>query len=470
MEFFFNQLPVVTLLCMSVIVICAILFHAKFTDKAAHNGPSILTTMGIFATFFGIALALWHFNTADIQASLPSLLNGLKTAFLSSTLGILFALTLKGREYVWGVQAAADDAQLTGDATAADIVIQLRKVTDALVGREEGSLISQIKLSRQDSNDRLDALKAAQTEALAKLSELGSKALVEALRDVIRDFNQKLTEQFGENFKQLNSAVGKLLTWQEQYKGIVETTVQKFGEVGALMAKATADYSALVERSEAFTKAADDLKTLLTTFTSEAGRLQTVSEALAKLLRSAEGSLPQVEQKVLALTSQLTNAVMENQKQVGTALAENATAIQSTIRFTHESMVSAHTEHSAQFAELVAKTKERITAVTSQLANAVTENQKQIGTALTENATVIRNTLQSANENMSTGLKEHSTKITELVAKTREQVTVLDKALSEELEKSLVSLGRQLTALSAKFVEDYKPLTEKLRRVVEMAR
>jgi len=116
------------------------------------------------------------------------------------------------------------------------------------VGSEEGSLISQIKLSRQDSNDRLDALKAAQTEALAKLSELGSKALVEALRDVIRDFNQKLTEQFGENFKQLNTAVGRLLAWQEQYKGIVETTVQKFGEVGALMTKATADYSALVER------------------------------------------------------------------------------------------------------------------------------------------------------------------------------------------------------------------------------
>jgi hypothetical protein len=293
--------------------------------------------------------------------------------------------------------------------------------------------------------------------------------LVEALRDVIKDFNQKLTEQFGENFKQLNSAVGHLLTWQEQYKGIVETTVQKFGEVGALMTKAAADYSALVERSEAFAKAAEDLETLLTTFTSEAGRLQTVSEALAKLPRSAEGSLPQVEQKVLALTSQLTQAVSENQKQVGRALTENATAIQSTIRLTHESMASAHREHSTQSAELMAKTKEQITAVTSQLANAVTENQKQVGTALTENATAIRNTLNSANENMSTGLREHSIKITELVAKTKEQVTVLDKALSEELERSLVSLGRQLTALSGRFVEDYTPLTEKLRRVVEMA-
>jgi len=62
------------------------------------------------------------------------LLNGLKTAFFSSTLGIFFALTLKGREYVWGVESAADDAELTGDATAADIVIQLRESHKRLGG------------------------------------------------------------------------------------------------------------------------------------------------------------------------------------------------------------------------------------------------------------------------------------------------------------------------------------------------
>lgn len=217
------------------------------------------------------------------------------------------------------------------------------------------------------------------------------------------------------------------------------------------MAKATADYSALVERSEAFTKAAEDLETLLTTFTSEAARLQTVSEALAKLLWSAEGSLPQVEQKVLALTSQLTNAVMENQKQVGTALTANATATRNALQSVHDTV-------SAKTLEL-----------TSQLTQAVTENQKQVGRALTENATAIRNTLQSANESMASAHKEQTSQIAGLVQKTKDQVTVLDKALSEELEKLLVSLGRNLTVLSERFVEDYTPLTEKLRRVVELS-
>jgi hypothetical protein len=61
------------------------------------------------------------------------------------------------------------------------------------VGNEETSLITQIKLMRSDTNDRLDALKAAQLQALQELSKMGSQALVEALRDVIKDFNAKIT-------------------------------------------------------------------------------------------------------------------------------------------------------------------------------------------------------------------------------------------------------------------------------------
>jgi hypothetical protein len=46
----------------------------------------------------------------------------------------------------------------------------------------------------------------------------------------------------------------------------------------------------------------------------------------------------------------------------------------------------------------------------------------------------------------------------------------LDKALEEELTKSIQSLGRQLAALSEKFVQDYTPLTVQLQRLVQAAR
>ena len=50
------------------------------------------------------------------------------------------------------------------------------------------------------------------------MSKLATEQVIAALKTVIQDFNNNLTEQFGENFKQLNTAVLELVTWQENYK------------------------------------------------------------------------------------------------------------------------------------------------------------------------------------------------------------------------------------------------------------
>ena len=59
-------------------------------------------------------------------------------------------------------------------------------------------------------------------------AENNTKALVEAIREVIGDFNTKLNEQFGENFKELNNAVGDLVSWQDNYKDTVEKSHEQF--------------------------------------------------------------------------------------------------------------------------------------------------------------------------------------------------------------------------------------------------
>jgi hypothetical protein len=51
----------------------------------------------------------------------------------------------------------------------------------------------------------------------------------------------------------------------------------------------------------------------------------------------------------------------------------------------------------------------------------------------------------------------------------KDNIHSLDSALEEELEKSLNSLGKSLASLSNKFVEDYQPLTDRLRDVVRIA-
>ena len=94
-----------------------------------------------------------------------------------------------------------------------------------MIGDQENSLASELQKLRAQSADTALAAKEGFAELGRKfddfsetMSEAFSKAIIEELNSVIRDFNEKLTEQFGDNFKQLNSAVEKLVQWQENYR------------------------------------------------------------------------------------------------------------------------------------------------------------------------------------------------------------------------------------------------------------
>lgn len=394
LEAIWTSLSLETQIFIAAIALTTIWFHINFTPSVVANGPTILTTTGIFATFLGIALGLAHFDAANIQASVPALLSGLKTAFWASVVGVFSALTIKLREQAFGVPHKG--ASLSpNDVNAADIHKQLIEIQRGLVGSEDGSLISQLKLSRQDTNDRLDELKKAQIEALSKLSDMGSRALVEALRNVIQDFNQKISEQFGENFKELNSAVGKLLVWQQQYQGYVESSSDKLNTIIGLTQKATADYSRIVQEASTFSQSAQDLNVLIKTLNENKEHLISVSQSLAQLLREASGSLPSVEKKVIGLTETLADTMSRHQRTVGETLTHNSELTRSSL-------------------EEVTKGLSRITAATEQ------------------------------------------------------QVKDLESKLGEVLEECLSSLGSQLTTLSERFVEDYTPLTTRLRQLVHM--
>ena len=55
-----------------------------------------------------------------------------------------------------------------------------------------------------------------------------TEQIIDALRQVIIDFNENLTEQFGENFKALDASVKKLVEWQENYKTQVELMSEQY--------------------------------------------------------------------------------------------------------------------------------------------------------------------------------------------------------------------------------------------------
>jgi len=237
---------------ITITIILFMLITIKVTPKSKRAGntlPTVITSLGIFGTFLGIAIGLLGFDVGDPQNSIVQLLEGLKIAFITSIAGIIIAISLKCLYSLWVKQESEEGA--TADtlstqlkeiseaikAQHTDSVTHLKAIETSLVGDGETTLITQLQKLRTNLSDKLEEQREAiikfqtaanqQAESQAqsqheemikefrnfaeKMADNNSKALIDALQKVIKDFNAKINEQFGENFKQLNEAVGKVL-------------------------------------------------------------------------------------------------------------------------------------------------------------------------------------------------------------------------------------------------------------------
>ncbi len=82
------------IITVSIVGIIVILFFLSVGKNAKRNYKNEIVSLGVFGTFVGIAIGLYHFDVTDIKISMPLLLDGLKTAFITSGVGIFFSIII----------------------------------------------------------------------------------------------------------------------------------------------------------------------------------------------------------------------------------------------------------------------------------------------------------------------------------------------------------------------------------------
>ncbi len=216
--------------------------HKNFVEYA----PTLMTSLGLFGTFTGIFLGLMGFDTAHIDTSIGTLLDGLKTAFFTSIAGMAASIAFKFIHI-----RAIDAPQPIETSTIAEagpneiyaVMKQQQQAMDLLVqaigGSGDRSLVGQVQLMRTDINDFRSGLNRqheafedklwGQLQSFAEmLSKSATEQVIEALKQVIVEFNQRLTEQFGDNFKRLDESVKKLVDWQQLYMQQLEEMIEQY--------------------------------------------------------------------------------------------------------------------------------------------------------------------------------------------------------------------------------------------------
>ncbi|OOR85363.1 hypothetical protein [Moraxella canis] len=302
-----SSLPLETLFFIIVIVILCFIFHVRYDKNISDKAPTLLTTFGIFATFFAIAFGLLQFNVTNIQDSVPALLDSLKTAFWASVFGVGGALTFKIRDIILPFYDEDYDEEFNR------------------------ILIEEIRQLREDNNRLLEQSIQSQNEALKNIAQSSSDELVKALEDVIKDFNAKINEQFGENFKQLNEAVGKILVWQKQYTDYIDTSTASLNNIIFNFDKISnnlnsvvnnsdqiiKDFNVFVEQAKNFQSIADNLEKTLGNLNTQRESIQNQLTTLSNLVNQTSNNLPQIENQILGIANTMKNSNEEFHRRIG---------------------------------------------------------------------------------------------------------------------------------------------------------
>lgn len=248
-ETFSTQTLIITGIFALTMIILAFKDYSSAKTDNHQDYKSIIISIGVLGTFLGIFLGLMEFDTTNIKESVPILLEGLKTAFITSIVGMAISIGLSITQKTSGHGDIEDELQVLNSmnthleklSVLGSIDERLKQLdTLPLMNTKLDSMDTNIKTLSQDissvkeqmSSDQkilfefleksLDKVNQSLEDAIDALAEGATEEIIKALENVIQDFNKNLTEQFGDNFKQLNQSVIHMIEWQENYKNSIK--------------------------------------------------------------------------------------------------------------------------------------------------------------------------------------------------------------------------------------------------------
>ncbi|MCY4523836.1 MAG: hypothetical protein OXB84_03765, partial [Halobacteriovoraceae bacterium] len=126
-------------------------------------------------------------------------------------------------------------------------------------------------------------------ENIAKdISEVASEAIVKALENAMRDFNDNLKEIFGNNFDQLNNACLKMIEWQDRYKDQVQQGIQNLNSINTTLEKSSEAHEKVVENSKEFASISKNIADLINSCNGHVEVMSTLLKEYGNLSEKAK--------------------------------------------------------------------------------------------------------------------------------------------------------------------------------------
>lgn len=403
----------------------------EFVDQA----PGLLTSLGILGTFTGVIIGLFEFSLVDIDQSIATLLDGLKTAFITSVCGIGLSIVL--RALTRFIPLPGDTAEPVTDL--ADLQQSLQQLQGALVAGQE----RQLKQSESQ---------------LGEFSEQLARSLVTEMEQVVERFNERVESQFGENMTRFG---------------------ENFAQFDAMVATLSKEYKTHEERVEYWSEHCD---TAVMGMVQVARDLQQIHQQLAELpqfLDGMQGFSREAREQMQALNEQL-----EQYRQVSTQMQEVMPHLGGRIeqfvqgidlvqqvmtRDMKQSLISI-----AQQSELLGG---QIEAVSGAFEKMSSLDADFIQSLVQESISTHRNGMQELALQQARTHKEMVDALSHVIRKSigesessiGKQYQMVERRMEEEVEGVIGAMGQALATISGQFTRDYRQLVAQMQRLTDTA-
>lgn len=215
------------------------------SERFRQIAPSLMVSLGILGTFCGIFIALYplDFSPGKVNDSIETLLNGMKTAFVTSLLGIFLAIVFRviGAPLSTSINTLLPGLMKPEKDTSEqrEILVRLDAIKQAIAGEGDSSMVTQMQKMRDENRDgfkKLDGLSETIRNALVdnlkslieEIRDIVGRQLGESLQNLINSIEKALIEQFGETFVEFNAATQAIKKWQEGHRREVEQLTAAF--------------------------------------------------------------------------------------------------------------------------------------------------------------------------------------------------------------------------------------------------
>ena len=340
--------------------------HQAFTQYT----PTLLTSLGMLGTFTGIVAGLLDFNPEDLDSSIGPLLEGLKTAFITSLGGMFLSILYKSIVSSGVFNSPASEEKSPDEVGAADLLEEMKSqsagielLRKSIAGDGDDSLTGQFKQLRTDLSDsqkKVDMHLKLTAEAINKLNETATQQqtdfgefqtklwkelqnfaellsksateqVMEALKKTVKEFNQNLMDQFGDNFKELNAAVKDLVTWQENYRGQLEDMKAQYDHGVTAITQTQGAVEQIGSECQRIPETMDNLSTLINKNQEQNEELENSFGAFATIREKAAEAIPVIGEqldKLQAGSTRLANVLEEGSTQIEQGCSEGSRLLQ----------------------------------------------------------------------------------------------------------------------------------------------